>query len=51
MVEDHTDAFLVATFCLVFMALFAIWAAWGLVAALGTGWAAGRYLSGVRRGD
>lgn len=33
MVEDYTTAFLVSAFVLVFMALFAVWAFWGLVIA------------------
>ncbi|WP_157937585.1 hypothetical protein [Oceaniglobus roseus] len=44
MVEDYTNAFLVSAFVLVFMALFAIWAAWGLLAAGGAGWCADRLL-------
>lgn len=49
MVEDYTDAFLVAMFCLVFLALFAIWAVWGLVAAIGTGWITNAVLGRFRR--
>ena len=33
-VEDFTAAFLVSFGVLVFMALFAVWAAWGLPAAI-----------------
>lgn len=40
MVEDYTTPFLVSTFVLVFMALLAIWAVWGLIAALVLGWLA-----------
>jgi hypothetical protein len=51
MVEDYTNAFLVSTFCLVFMALFAIWAIWGLIAALGIGWLADRAMARLHRDD
>ena len=40
MAPNYTNAFLVSAFCLVFMALFAIWAIWGLIVALVTGWVA-----------
>lgn len=49
MVEDYTNAFLVSAFCLVFMALFVIWAMWGLIVALGTGWAADTALAALPR--
>ena len=32
-VDDYTNAFLVSAFVLVFMALTAIWAIWGLIMA------------------
>jgi len=51
MVQDFTSAFLVSTFVLVFMALFAIWAIWGLIAALGTGWLAHMSLARLGRDD
>ncbi len=51
MVEDYTNAFLVSAFCLVFMALFAIWAVWGLVVAAGIGWAADAAITRLARED
>jgi hypothetical protein len=49
-VEDYTTAFLVSAFWLCFVVLFAIWAIWGLLAAIGIGWAADRaMLLPVRR--
>ncbi len=51
MVEDYTTPFLVSAYVLVFMVLFAIWAAWGLIAAGGIGWLADRVMvHGIRRG-
>ena len=50
-VPDYTGAFLGSALALVFVALFAIWAAWGLPAALTAGWAADRaiVIAGRRR--
>jgi hypothetical protein len=44
-VEDFTVPFLVSFFVLVFIALFAIWALWGIVAACATGWLADRCIT------
>lgn len=44
MVEDYTNAFLVSAFVLTFMALFTIWALWGLVIAGAVGWVADRLI-------
>lgn len=44
MVEDYTNAFLVSAFWLCFVTLFAIWAVWGMLAALGISWAANRVI-------
>ncbi|CAN0606289.1 unnamed protein product [Ectocarpus sp. 12 AP-2014] len=45
MVEDYTDAFLVAAGVLVFMVLFGIWAIWGLVMAGLFSWGADRLIT------
>jgi hypothetical protein len=45
MVEDYTNAFLVSAFVLTFMALFAIWAFWGLLIAGLVGWTADRLIT------
>ncbi|MBT8409124.1 MAG: hypothetical protein KJN93_05820 [Alphaproteobacteria bacterium] len=45
MAPDYTTAFLVSAFWLCFVALFAIWAAWGLLVAIGIGYAADRALA------
>lgn len=45
MVEDYTNAFLVSAFVLTFMALFAIWALWGLMIAGLVGWTADRLIT------
>ena len=45
MVEDYTNAFLVSAFVLTFMALFAIWAFWGLMIASLVGWTADRLIT------
>lgn len=44
MVEDYTNAFLVTFGIVIFIALVAIYAAWGLVAAIGCGIAADRLI-------
>ena len=48
---DFTNAFLVTFGIVVFIALFAIWAVWGMLAAAGLSWLANRLLdrSGARR--
>ena len=43
--DDYTDAFLVSAGVLVFMALFAIWAFWGLVVAGLVSWVADRLIT------
>lgn len=45
MVEDYTNAFLVSAFVLTFLALFTIWAIWGLLMASLVGWAADRLIT------
>lgn len=50
MVEDYTTAFLVSAYVLTFMALFAIWALWGLVMAGLVGWVADRLMTVDLRG-
>lgn len=45
MVEDYTDAFLVAAGVLVFMVLFGIWALWGLVMTALVSWGADRLIT------
>ena len=45
MVEDYTNAFLVSAFVLTFLALFTIWAFWGLVIASLVGWTADRLIT------
>lgn len=45
MVEDYTNAFLVSAFVLTFMALFTIWAFWGLLMAGLVGWTADRLIT------
>jgi len=50
MVENYTNAFLVSAFVLVFLGLFAVWAFWGFVAAMATGWAADRVIGHPHRG-
>ncbi len=45
MVEDYTNAFLVSFGILVFMALTAIWAIWGLVVAGLVSWLADRLMT------
>ena len=45
MVEDYTDAFLFSAGVLVFMALFAIWAFWGLIMAGLVSWGADRLIT------
>jgi len=44
-VDDYTNAFLVSAGVLVFMALFAIWAFWGLLIATLISWAADRLIT------
>ena len=44
-VEDFTNAFLVSAFVLVFMALVAIWAIWGLIIAGLVSWIADRLIT------
>lgn len=44
MVENYTNAFLVSAFVLVFMALFTIWAVWGLLIAGLISWLADRLI-------
>ena len=44
MVENYTNAFLVSAFVLAFMALFTIWAFWGLIIAGLVGWTADRLI-------
>jgi hypothetical protein len=44
-VDDYTDAFLVSAGVLVFMALFAIWAFWGLIVAGLVSWGADRLIT------
>lgn len=51
MAPDYTTAFLVSAFWLCFIALFAIWAVWGLLVAMGVGWVAERAISVERRKD
>ncbi|MDD9920670.1 MAG: hypothetical protein OXQ92_00055 [Boseongicola sp.] len=49
-VENYTNAFLVSFGMLIFMALFAIWAIWGLIVAGVVSWSADRLmLFGWRR--
>lgn len=43
--ENYTTPFFVSAFVLVYMALFAIWAAWGLAVALLVSWAADRVIT------
>jgi hypothetical protein len=53
MVEDYTNAFLVSAFVLTFIALFTIWAFWGLMMAGLVGWIADRLITvdfGGRKG-
>ncbi|WP_177190523.1 hypothetical protein [Tranquillimonas rosea] len=45
---DFTGAFLVSFGVLLFVLLFAIWAVWGLLAALGVGWAGERLIGRSR---
>ncbi len=47
-VSDFTGAFLVSFGVLLFVLLFAIWAVWGLLAALGVGWAGERLIGRSR---
>lgn len=50
-VENYTNAFLVSAFVLIFVALFAIWAAFGLVFAGLCSWIADRLMTrDFRRG-
>lgn len=51
MAEDYTTPFLVSAFFVVFIALFIIWAAWGILAALFTGWLADTVMRHLRRTD
>ena len=44
-VENYTNAFLVSAGVLVFMALFAIWAFWGLLIAALVSWGADRLMT------
>lgn len=44
MVENYTNAFLVSALVLVFLALFTIWALWGMLTAVGVSWVAGRLM-------
>lgn len=44
-VEDYTNAFLVSAFVLVFVALVAIWAFWGLLMAGLISWIADRLMT------
>ena len=44
-VDDYTNAFLVSAGVLVFMALFAIWAVWGLLFAGLISWGADRLIT------
>lgn len=50
MVEDYTNAFLVSAFVLTFIALFTIWAFWGLMMAGLVGWIADRLITVDFRG-
>ena len=50
-VADYTSAFLVSFGVLVFMALFAIWAIWGLLVAGFVGWCADRLMTLDFRGS
>ena len=45
MVENYTNAFLVSAFVLTFVALFAVWALWGLIMAGLVGWTADRLIT------
>lgn len=45
MVEDYTNAFLWSFSVLVFMALFAIWAVWGLIMVGIVSWIADRLMT------
>ena len=49
-VPDYTNAFLWSFLPLVFIALFAIWAVWGLLIAGGIGWLADKGLVRLSRG-
>lgn len=51
MVEDYTTPFLVSAFVVVFIALFIIWAIWGILVALGLGWATDKIMLRLRRTD
>lgn len=44
-VENYTSAFLFSAWVLVFMALFAIWAIWGLIMAALISWGADRLMT------
>lgn len=45
MVENYTNAFLVSAFVLTFVALFAVWALWGMIMAGLVGWTADRLIT------
>ncbi len=47
--EDYTGAFLVSAGCVLFMALFAIWALLGFLAALFSGYSTDRAISRLGR--
>ncbi len=49
-VPDYTNAFLVSAFVLTFLALFTIWALWGLLVAGLVGWIADRLITVEFRG-
>ena len=49
-VQDYTTAFLVSAGVLTFMALFAIWAIWGLIVAGLVSWGADRLMAVNIRG-
>lgn len=48
-VEDYTNAFLVSFGVVVFIALFAVWAVWGLIGAGLVSWLADRAMLRRRR--
>lgn len=48
--DDYTNAFLVSFGVIVFMALFAIWAFWGLIVAALVSWGADRLMTVDFRG-
>ena len=44
-VEDYTQAFLVSFGALIFFGLFIVWAIWGLMASLTSGWVVDRSIA------